>query len=121
MNKTFTIIQLTRLGDLVQTYQAALELKETHPEIKLKLIARKKFADSLSFLLETVFDEIIPLDIETLFASNLSDYISNISQWIDQPGLKDINVLINLSFSSLKLTLFSPLPLFNTQSNCSKF
>ena len=98
MNKTFTIIQLTRLGDLVQTYQAAQELKEAHPEIKLKLIARKKFSDSLNFLLGTVFDEIIPLDIETLFASNLSDYISNISQWIDQPGLKNIDVLINLSF-----------------------
>ncbi len=98
MSKTFTIIQLTRLGDLVQTYQAATELKELHPEIKLKLVARKNFYSSLSFLLDKTFDEVITIDIESLFSSNLADYTANIKEWLNQPSLKDNDVLINLSF-----------------------
>ena len=58
MSKTFTLIQLTRLGDLVQTYQAAKALKEIHPEVNLKLIARKNFAESLHFLLKDTFPSI---------------------------------------------------------------
>ena len=98
MSKTFAIIQLTRLGDLVQTYQAASSLKESHPEVRLKLIARKSFASSLNFLLSKVFDEIITIDIEHLLASNLDDYTKNINEWLDQERLKNIDVLINLSF-----------------------
>jgi ADP-heptose:LPS heptosyltransferase len=98
MNKTFTIIQLTRLGDLVQTYQAASELKKFYPDLKLKLIARSQFAKPLNFLLSTIFDEIIPIDIHSLLSNDLEEYIENIHQWLDQPSLKEIDVLINLSF-----------------------
>ncbi len=98
MSKTFAIIQLTRLGDLVQTYQAASELKALHPEIKLKLIARKNFASSLDFLLNNVFDEVVTLDIESFFASELKSYTDNVNQWLTSPELQGIDVLINLSF-----------------------
>jgi len=98
MSKTFAIIQLTRFGDLVQTFQAASELKKTHPEIKIKLIARKSFASPLEFLLKTIFDEIIHIDIEQLFSSSLNDYLSHVNTWLNQPALENIDVLINLSF-----------------------
>ncbi len=98
MSKTFTIIQLTRLGDLVQTFQAAKALKAIHPEITLKLIARNNFAKSLDFLLTQVFDEIITIDIEALFSNDLENYLANINNWINQDCLKETDVLINLSF-----------------------
>ncbi|MBC96271.1 MAG: hypothetical protein CME63_00835 [Halobacteriovoraceae bacterium] len=98
MSKTFTLIQLTRLGDLVQTYQAAKALKEIHPEVNLKLIARKNFAESLHFLLKDTFDEIIQLDLESLFSSDLSTYLQNIESWTQQESVQKTDVVINLSF-----------------------
>lgn len=98
MSKTFAIIQLTRFGDLVQTFQAASELKKEHPEINLKLIARKSFASPLNFILKSIFDEIILIDIKQLFSTNIKDYLSCVDSWLEQPALKNIDVLINLSF-----------------------
>ena len=43
--KTIAIMQLTRFGDVIQTFQAAKELKKQHPDVRLVLIARKKFAE----------------------------------------------------------------------------
>lgn len=95
---TFAIIQLTRLGDLVQTQQAARELKLSYPDIRLKLIARKEFASPLNFLLKETFDEIILVDKESLISENLDTYLDNINSFKEDPRLKNIDVLINLSW-----------------------
>ena len=47
------IIQLTRIGDVIQTFQAAKQLKTENPQVELTLIARKEFAKGLEFLLES--------------------------------------------------------------------
>lgn len=95
---TFAIIQLTRMGDLVQTIQAGRELKESYPEINLKIIARKSFGSALGFLLEKVYDEIILIDKKTLITDNLENSLQNINSFIQEPRLQNIDVLINLSF-----------------------
>ena len=99
-SKSMAIVQLNRAGDLLQTYQAALEVKRYSSHIKLVLIARKNFSTSLRFLLSTVFDEIIEIDRQDLFQkhndlTSLKIGITNIIQAISKI---QINVLINLSF-----------------------
>ncbi|MCF8058164.1 MAG: glycosyltransferase family 9 protein [Bacteriovoracaceae bacterium] len=98
---TFGIVQLTRLGDLIQTHQAVSDLKVQQPDIKVKLIARTEFAKPLLFLLEKSFDEIILIDKNDLLHNaqdNLKSYLKGISEWVNQDSLQNIDVLINLSF-----------------------
>ena len=45
------ILQLTRIGDLVQTYQATRQFKAENPNTHITLIARRKFATGIHFLL----------------------------------------------------------------------
>ena len=52
---TIALLQLTRLGDLVQTVQAVQNFKITHPNYRMVLIARSQFAKPLSFLLNKYF------------------------------------------------------------------
>lgn len=100
-NKTICFLQLTRFGDLIQTYQAAKSLLNKHPQIKLILVSRKQFSDPLNFLLKTVFSEIITVDFNNIF-SDRSDF--NITRNIVKNLLLrinsfDIDVLLNVSYS----------------------
>jgi ADP-heptose:LPS heptosyltransferase len=52
------IIQLTRIGDLIQTAQAVRQFKAENPDTEITLIARRKFGNGIFFLLETIFDEV---------------------------------------------------------------
>lgn len=98
--KTIAIMQLTRFGDVIQTFQAAKELKKQHPDVRLVLIARKKFADPLAFLLGTVFDKIHGLDFQQMVNGKGFDETSeNLTQFISTLSAEKINVLVNLSFS----------------------
>ncbi|PIP90994.1 MAG: hypothetical protein COV38_02255 [Bdellovibrionales bacterium CG11_big_fil_rev_8_21_14_0_20_38_13] len=92
------IVQLTRAGDLVQTLQAASEIKKEKPQIQLTLVARKHYSDSLKFLLETVFDNIVTIDTPKLFSSNLDNAFSELSQTLNLISKTPIDALVNLSF-----------------------
>lgn len=101
MDKTsrFTILQLTRMGDIIQTYQACLDFKEQYPDVHLTLVAREKFAQPLMFLLSNAFDDIkfIP---NNLF-SNINDIATCIKETekiINSITKNPIDVLINFSF-----------------------
>jgi ADP-heptose:LPS heptosyltransferase len=67
------VVQLTRIGDIIQTYQAAKQLKTENPNIELTLIARKKFSQGLEFLLKDVFTNVIELNTQDFFKSNKDD------------------------------------------------
>jgi len=98
--KTIAIIQLTRLGDIIQTYQAALELKTQNSNIRLVLIARKKFSSPLSFLLKQVFNKIIELDFQEISSShNLVETSKKLTTFVNEISAEKIDVLVNLSFS----------------------
>ena len=49
-NKEIAILQITRIGDILQTCHAVRLLKINHPEYKVTLIARKQFLQVLIYL-----------------------------------------------------------------------
>ncbi len=101
MDKTsrFTILQLTRMGDLVQTYQACLDFKEQYPDVHLTLVAREKFATPLMFLLENVFDNIIKIT-DNMFSStgDIESCVEETKKLVNVITKEEIDVLINFSF-----------------------
>ncbi len=101
--KTIAIIQITRLGDLIQTFQATRDLKKTYPNYRLVLIARSQFANPLKFLLSEAFDEIYCLDTQAIFKDKNTKGVKSASQELNSfLGLlknESIDVLINLSYS----------------------
>ncbi len=98
--KTIAIVQLKRAGDLLQTYQAAVETKRHDSSIRLILIARKNFSQPLKFLLKNCFDQIIEFDRQNLLRSHetLASLRSALEKIIQEINYSPINVLINLSF-----------------------
>lgn len=101
--KTIALLQLTRLGDIVQTNQMVQELRKNHPNFRVILIARKQFVDPLRFLIKDSFDEILSLDFNSFFKTgeqlSLSLVQNNIQIFTSKISSQDIDVLINLSFS----------------------
>jgi len=99
--KNFTIIQLTRLGDIIQTTQAAKDFRVQHPDIELNIICRKEFGLALSFILKGTFDNIIYISKDELLEgcdNDLDLYLSSINKWLSQEVLQNIDVLLNFSF-----------------------
>lgn len=103
MSKTkIAIVQLTRIGDVIQTFQAAKQLKLDHPGTSLTLIARRDMAHGLDFLLSEVFDNIFYLDIRDFIShkdSKLKDCLGSISEYIEKINGLELDLLVNLSFN----------------------
>jgi ADP-heptose:LPS heptosyltransferase len=102
-NKTICIIQLARIGDLIQTLQAAINLKAQHPEIRLILVAREQFARPLDFLLKQTFDHCYYLNYKKIFerpeAVTLTEARNNLNVFLKQINDENISVAVNFSFS----------------------
>ena len=110
--KKIGIIQLTRIGDVIQTLQAAKQLKKDHPEAQLHLVARKQMAAGLAFLLDEVFESVLYLDVKEIIPSRdfpLESALAKTKEFTDQISALGLDVLINLSFnkSSSYLTAIS--------------
>ncbi len=108
---TLAILQLTRFGDLIQTAQALEELKKSHPEYRVVLIARSQFSKPLDFLLKRIFDKVYHLDTKRIFESSevngLKNSFEGISSFLNEINGEAIEVLINLSFSNSSAYLAS--------------
>lgn len=104
------IIQLTRIGDLIQTLQAARQLKAENPNILLGLVARKKFANGIDFLLETVFDELYLFDTKDFFIKkDLTSAKNEVHSFINIINKEKYDLTINLSFTKASAYLSSTL------------
>jgi ADP-heptose:LPS heptosyltransferase len=107
------VIQLTRIGDVIQTYQAAKQLKIENPNIELTLIARKQFSQGLNFLLKDVFSNIIELNTQDFFQSSKDDLNAvhtRLHNFVHDIKKFDFDLVVNLSFtksSSFLTTLIS--------------
>ena len=101
--KTLAIIQLARFGDIIQTSQAAEEVKRCHPELRLILIVRLQFAKPLDFILKKNFDKIYYLDTSKIFFESETNGIKNsksaLDQFLSEVDSESITALINFSFS----------------------
>lgn len=117
------IIQLTRIGDLIQTLQATRQLKAEKPNLHISLVARKKFAKGICFLLETVFDEIILFDTQDFFIEKtLTAAKSEVHSFIKKLNATKYDYAINLSFtksSSYLNTLIDANEKYGLQRNAS--
>ncbi len=104
-DKTICLIQLTRIGDLLQTMKAAQLFKTHYPDVRLILVGRKKFLAPLTFLLPKTFAKIYALDYEQLVAppegstTPLNAALQRLRQWISLINQENIDVVVNLSFS----------------------
>ncbi len=100
-NKHFCIVQLTRIGDLIQTYTVVKSLKKQFPNVKVTLVARAQFATPLLFLLDEVFDKIILLNFKNILARSLGlfEIKKNIHNFIEEINSKSFDIVINLTFS----------------------
>ena len=99
VTKTFCFIQITRLGDLIQTCQVAKELRAQRPELRLVLVARKQFAAPLEFLLKDLFDKVYNLDFKYNVnkATELSSIDQYITSFVNDVNQEKIDVSINFS------------------------
>ena len=94
------IIQLTRIGDLIQTAQATRQFRAENPNTEITLIARRKFSSGIKFFLETVFDEIIEFDIKDFLQQReLKDATSRTRNFVDMVKSMKFDVSVNLSFN----------------------
>ncbi len=111
---TIALLQLTRLGDLVQTVQAVQNFRKTHPNYRMVLIARSQFAKPLNFLLQKYFDKVYTLDTTAIFqdhqTAGLSKGLTGINTFISELKNENIDALINLSFSKSSSYLASLIP-----------
>jgi ADP-heptose:LPS heptosyltransferase len=112
--KTVAILQMTRLGDIIQTVQAIESFKENYPNYKLVLIGRAQFVNPLKFLLDEHFDAIYPINTEQVFVDfqngGYKKSVLTINSFLDQIKQENIDVLVNLSFSSSSGYLASLIP-----------
>ncbi|MCY4523504.1 MAG: glycosyltransferase family 9 protein [Halobacteriovoraceae bacterium] len=102
IKKKICLVQITRLGDLIQTAFAARALKENDRNFEIYLIARSKFAKPLNFLLKEVFDKIFLMDTVSMIGPNnrsVKKSIKKINDFINVLNNHNIDILANLSFS----------------------
>lgn len=100
--KTMAFLQLTRIGDILQTIQVVQELREHRPELRLIFIGREKFAKPLKFLLDQVFDKsyyLNPYHFDKKDKASLQGYLLGQKEFINEISAQNIEVLVNLSFS----------------------
>jgi ADP-heptose:LPS heptosyltransferase len=97
------IVQLTRIGDIIQTFQAARQFKYENPSFSLSLIARRDMAKGLIFLLKDVFDDIflfetsdfLPVGTKTLTSAR-----DGLNSFINEVNQSEFDLLLNFSFTS---------------------
>lgn len=104
------VIQLTRIGDILQTYQACKQLRNEKPNAELTIIVRKSFGKGLEFLLKDVFTNIIYLDTKEFFkdkSSSLSKIRTEFHNFIHDIKSFDFQLVVNFSFNKSSAYLTS--------------
>lgn len=102
--KTIALIQITRIGDVIQTLHAAKSVKKFHGDYRVVLICREQMGKPLDFLLNEVFDAIyyIPSNKfkQQTETHSLKDILGGFDQFLaNLHANESISALINLSFS----------------------
>lgn len=109
VSKRIVIVQLNRLGDLIQTCTVVRDLRTAAPNIRVDLVAREIFARPLKFLLSEVFDQVHTVDTTGFLESKqtLDDCYHDLRKTIEKINTEPTNVLINFSFSKTSAALTS--------------
>lgn len=102
--KTIALMQITRIGDVIQTLQAAKAVKKFHGDHRVILICREQFGKALQFVLKETFDEVyfVPTNHYKNLAESysLQEVLNSFNGFLAQLNAKEsISALINLSYS----------------------
>jgi ADP-heptose:LPS heptosyltransferase len=96
--KNICIIQFTRVGDILQTYQSLLNIDRGN--LNFILVARKRFAQPIEGILKKVFSEIIYFDTEQVFEGfKHKNTLDRLTEFVGKINNKNLDLLVNLSFS----------------------
>lgn len=107
------IVQLNRVGDILQTIKSIKIFKNNNPNIKIVLICRKSFGGFLSKNFNNLIDRFILLDTQSFFNKNstdslqLADVLQNTQREINQIKEEKIDILVNFTFSKSSAYLMS--------------
>lgn len=94
------IIQITRIGDLIQTVEAVKRIKSTNSELKFDLVARERFASPIRFILDEYFDRIFYFDGKNVFKhTNLKGCLDQVKVILEAINERPYDLCVNLSFS----------------------
>src|SRR5690606_13759425 len=96
--KHLVIVQLTRAGDIVQTYQAVKEVRTERPDLRLTLLARKHFAVQVAFLFGDVFDQVVTLDAPKLFSGALANSHLLLKETLNSIQKCPVEAIVHLSY-----------------------
>lgn len=117
---TICLVQLTRIGDIVQTLQAVRYFRYEHPGIRIIIVAREQFYKPIAFLADGIFDAVYLLRAQDYLKE---DYHSNLRNFVNKVSEESIDVLINFSYSKSSSFLCSLIqarsklgPFYNTKS-----
>jgi len=97
------ILQMTRIGDILQSYQAARQLKLENPNISLSLIARRDMAKGLIFILQDTFDDIFLFETSDFFpvgTKTLGSAKENLNGFLNEVNELELDLIVNFSYSS---------------------
>lgn len=102
--KTLALIQITRIGDIIQTLHTAKAIKKFHTDYRVVLICRESMGKPLNFILKDTFDEVyyIPTKNYKQMSENYSlrEVINSFDGFLHNLHSKEsISALINLSCS----------------------
>ena len=102
---TICLVQLTRIGDLLQTWQAAQLFKKRYPQVRLILVCRQQFYRALHPIIKDTFTQVHALDYAQLVApphdgnSPLTVSLQRLRRWLSAINQEEIDVAVNMSFS----------------------
>lgn len=110
-----TLIQVTRIGDILQTYQAVKQITKQNPELKFNLIARRQMVAGIRSIISDQFENIYEFEAKDFFYSendvvDLKTVNGNLSDFIKRISASPIDVLINLSFNKTSEYLATIIP-----------
>ena len=101
--KKITVIQTTRIGDILQTLHAMKQLKTENPELEFGLVARKKFASGIIDIINSVCSEVFLIDLKGAVKSGAKD-LNKIKQYtttfVERVNAFEAQAVVNLSFDS---------------------
>ncbi|MBI2607075.1 MAG: glycosyltransferase family 9 protein [Deltaproteobacteria bacterium] len=111
------VLQLARLGDILQTLPAIQALKKTHPGSEITLVVRNRFADAarvsphVDRIVELTTQDILAPCIERGGAEGKRTALERLSAWIGTAfDGTEFDLLVNLTFTEASAWLASIIP-----------
>lgn len=93
------IIQMTRMGDILQTCLAAKQITDINKDVDLHLIAREELASPLDFILKKTFKKTHFINTEEILKGDqLEDSLNEISNQLRSIEEESFDLIVNASF-----------------------